>query len=150
VQQLQRQQRSFTFHHAIDDAGVIYADPPYTKDQYSRYYHVYETLFNYDFPSSSGVGRTPDRRSVSAFSLKSQVTEALCELRDRIADRGVPLILSYPSSGLAATGATTVSDLLAERFTVTTESFSADHSTLGASKGASRKKATENIYVCQP
>jgi len=134
----------------INDAGVIYADPPYTRDQYSRYYHVYETLYRYDFPTSKGVGRTPEPRSVSAFSLKSKVVAALGQLRDAIADLGVPLILSYPSSGLAATKETTVHDLLAQRFAVTTESFTAQHSTLGASKGSSRKQVTENIYVCRP
>jgi adenine-specific DNA-methyltransferase len=33
------------------ELGVIYADPPYTDDQYSRFYHVLETL--YKAPSSA-------------------------------------------------------------------------------------------------
>src|ERR1700734_43096 len=32
--------------------GVIYADPPYTDDQYSRYYHMFETLILYDYPTT--------------------------------------------------------------------------------------------------
>jgi adenine-specific DNA-methyltransferase len=32
---------------------VIYADPPYTNDQYSRYYHIFETLLYYDYPNAS-------------------------------------------------------------------------------------------------
>jgi adenine-specific DNA-methyltransferase len=36
---------------------VIYADPPYSRAQYSRYYHVLETLVLYDYPESTGKGR---------------------------------------------------------------------------------------------
>ncbi|MDO8263889.1 MAG: DNA adenine methylase [Gallionella sp.] len=32
--------------------SVVYADPPYTKDQYSRYYHIWETLVKYDYPAA--------------------------------------------------------------------------------------------------
>ena len=39
--------------------AVVYADPPYTRDQYSRYYHIYETLLNYDYPPSHGSGPIP-------------------------------------------------------------------------------------------
>ena len=28
--------------------AIIYADPPYTDDQYSRFYHLYETALLYD------------------------------------------------------------------------------------------------------
>ena len=42
--------------HELDHA-IVYADPPYGKDQYSRYYHVLETLVNYDYPEATGVGR---------------------------------------------------------------------------------------------
>jgi adenine-specific DNA-methyltransferase len=37
---------------AFETIGLVYADPPYTEDQYSRYYHVYETLYLYDYPDS--------------------------------------------------------------------------------------------------
>src|SRR5262249_17760679 len=30
------------------ERAVVYADPPYSKDHYSRYYHVLETLARYD------------------------------------------------------------------------------------------------------
>jgi adenine-specific DNA-methyltransferase len=38
------------------EVGVIYADPPYTDDQYSRFYHLLETLLLYDYPLVSGAG----------------------------------------------------------------------------------------------
>lgn len=47
------------------EVGVVYADPPYTADQYSRYYHLYETLILYDYPSARGRGLYRDDRAVS-------------------------------------------------------------------------------------
>ena len=32
-----------------DDVRVIYADPPYTRDHYSRFYHGLETLSLRDY-----------------------------------------------------------------------------------------------------
>lgn len=34
----------------IDEVTVIYADPPYTDMQYSRYYHLLNTLVEYNYP----------------------------------------------------------------------------------------------------
>ena len=34
----------------LDDVSVIYADPPYTDMQYSRYYHLLNTVLEYDYP----------------------------------------------------------------------------------------------------
>jgi adenine-specific DNA-methyltransferase len=63
--------------------SVIYADPPYTADQYSRYYHLYETLLQYDYPESSGIGRYRPDRFVSRFSLKTTVADAFERLISR-------------------------------------------------------------------
>lgn len=40
----------------LADVRLVYADPPYTSDQYSRYYHIYETLILYDYPAARGRG----------------------------------------------------------------------------------------------
>ena len=34
----------------IDNVGFIYADPPYTDMQYSRYFHLLTTITNYCYP----------------------------------------------------------------------------------------------------
>jgi adenine-specific DNA-methyltransferase len=61
----------------------------------------------------------------------------------------VPLVISYPSTGLLADVGTSVPDVARLHFrTVETQSFDASHSTMGASKGAPKKSATENLYVC--
>ena len=37
--------------------SVVYADPPYTRDHYSRYYHLLDTLLLYDYPDPVGKGQ---------------------------------------------------------------------------------------------
>ncbi len=86
---------------------VVYADPPYTRDHYSRYYHVLETMCLYDEPvvsttkiRSDGIpklsrGLYREDRHQSPFCIKSQVGLAFEELFGRIAERQIPLVLSY-------------------------------------------------------
>lgn len=57
---------------ALDGQGVlrdatVYVDPPYTRDEYSRYYHVLETLVRYDYPEVAGGGKVP-AKGTSRFS----------------------------------------------------------------------------------
>lgn len=133
----------------LDDIGVVYADPPYTKDQYSRYYHVYETLYRYDYPDASGAGRNRSDRFTTGFSLKSAVVASFHDLCRNVARMRVPLVVSYPSAGLLASCNLTVADIAKEYFAeVETLSFNANHSTMGGSPGTSKKMATENLYVC--
>src|SRR5258706_4501012 len=56
--------------------SVIYADPPYTEDHYSRYYHLFETLVRYDYPELSGKARYRAARFQTSFSLKIKATAA--------------------------------------------------------------------------
>lgn len=42
--------------------ALVYVDAPYKRDDYSRYYHVLETLARYDYPDSEYKSRT---RSIS-------------------------------------------------------------------------------------
>ncbi|WP_249776519.1 DNA adenine methylase [Leifsonia sp. C5G2] len=133
----------------LRDIGTVYADPPYTKDQYSRYYHLYETLYRYDYPDSSGAGRNRSDRFTTGFSLKSAVVASFHDLCRNVSRMRVPLVISYPSSGLLGDAGVTVVEIALQYFgNVQTRSYTANHSTMGASTGASKKSATENLYVC--
>lgn len=87
------------------DVSVVYADPPYTRDHYSRYYHVLETMCLRDdpeiatsHPSNKGpVGRACYRidRHQSPFCIKSQAPKAFEQLFAKVRKLGVPLVLSY-------------------------------------------------------
>lgn len=133
----------------LQNIGAVYADPPYTKDQYSRYYHVYETLFRYDYPDASGAGRNRSDRFTTGFSLKSAVVASFADLCRNVSRMGVPLVISYPSAGLLGDAGTSVELIAKEYFkSVSNRPISANHSTMGASTGESKKSATENLYVC--
>lgn len=133
----------------VDHIGVVYADPPYTKDQYSRYYHLYETLYRYDYPDASGAGRARSDRFSTGFSLKSSVRASFHDLCRHVARMKVPLVVSYPTGGLLEQAGVTFPVIAQQYFrTIDSIALEARHSTMGASSGSSKKNATENLYVC--
>ena len=87
------------------DVAVVYADPPYTRYHYSRYYHVLETMCLRDNPEISttfpngkgGISRAIYRteRHQSPFCIKSQAEHAFELLFQGVHELNVPLILSY-------------------------------------------------------
>ena len=87
------------------EVSVIYADPPYTRDHYSRYYHVLETICLRDNPTISTVringedrisrGLYRTERYQSPFCIKSRAPKAFSTLFSEVRELGVPLILSY-------------------------------------------------------
>ncbi len=137
-------------HHL--EHAIVYADPPYGKDQYSRYYHVLETLVQYDYPTASGAGRYRPDRFTTPFSLKKRVVRAFEELFAAISDRGWSLVLSYPSNGLFHSATDTPIDaLLANYFPDVRRALDApvSHSTLGARHGKSRISTAELVWLAE-
>lgn len=47
---------------------LIYLDAPYKRDEYSRYYHVLETLVKYDYPSSELNGHMRSKKLKERFA----------------------------------------------------------------------------------
>ena len=88
-----------------DQVSVIYADPPYTRDHYSRYYHVLETLCLRDCPTVSTVRIDGDHRISrgiyrsdryqSPFCIKSKAPHAFSTLFAKVRCLNVPLVVSY-------------------------------------------------------
>jgi 16S rRNA G966 N2-methylase RsmD len=89
--------------------SIVYADPPYTRDHYSRFYHVLETITLGDEPEVSPVtiGGTPQpsrglyraERHQSPFCIKSKAPAAFDELVGLTRSLDVPLVLSYSPYG---------------------------------------------------
>lgn len=130
---------------------VVYADPPYTDDQYSRYYHVLETAILYDYPQISGKGRYRSGRFSSDFSLASKVKFAFEELVRNAADLGSALVISYPGKGLLPDSVEVIPDLLSKHFSKVKKptSLAHQHSTMGASKGPHKHDVDEWLFVGQ-
>ncbi len=48
-------------------ADIAYIDPPYNSRQYSRFYHIYETLVKWDKPKLYGVALKPEPENMSKY-----------------------------------------------------------------------------------
>lgn len=85
--------------------SVVYADPPYTRDHYSRFYHVLETFCLRDDPAVStrrvngeeriSRGFYRSERHQSPFCIKSKASGAFSVLFERTRRLDVPLLVSY-------------------------------------------------------
>ncbi len=91
----------FSFPRAPD---LIYLDPPYTSDNYSRFYHVLEVLVRYDYPrlatnprGETLRGRYPDigQRFQSGFCHASRVEDEFRHVIYGAAAAGAKLVISY-------------------------------------------------------
>jgi adenine-specific DNA-methyltransferase len=130
--------------------AIYYADPPYSKDHYSRYYHVLETLTRYDYPDACGAGRYRPDRFRSTFAVKSEVLSSVRAVASNVAKREGILLLSYPSSGLlTAELGVDPSALLQEYFDTVrlVVQRAARHSTLGARHGLAAQVVTEYVWA---
>lgn len=85
--------------------AVYYADPPYTIDHYSRFYHVLETLSLRDSPRLDEMkkrGQVSVMRGIyrggryqSPFCIPSEAHAVFDKLFAAVGRRAVPLVMSY-------------------------------------------------------
>ncbi|MFO9067171.1 DNA adenine methylase [Legionella pneumophila serogroup 1] len=89
---------------------VIYVDPPYTAQQYSRFYHIPEIAVNYDFPKLQRVkgkitsGIYPEDKFKSRFCSKHQAPSAFKDVFKLAKMCESSLIISYSLSKTSETG----------------------------------------------
>lgn len=80
---------------------LIYADPPYTDMQYSRYYHLLNIAAKYNYPEPTILrgkftkGLYTEGRNQSDLSKKSTATARLEELFNYCHKNNIALVLSY-------------------------------------------------------
>lgn len=90
-------------------ADLYYLDPPYTAQQYSRFYHVLETICTYEYPQlfESGAlttGLYPSNRYKSAFSSKRKAPTAFQTIISAARTSGAAVAISYSQSAAASRG----------------------------------------------
>lgn len=139
----------------LTDKDLVFLDPPYSAVQYSRFYHVLESIARQKCGPVEGVGRYPPfvERPQSLYSVKSASREAITDLLAKLATRGCTVVLTFPKEQ-ASTG---LSGAWIERharrlFLVSRRSVSTRFSTLGGN-GANREArmdAKELILVLTP
>jgi hypothetical protein len=94
--------REFAARNADIQEKAVYVDPPYTRLQYSRFYHVFDTLLRYDYPACERNGRTSEneKRFSSAFDRReSTVLEEFRNLFGSVRGIGATLFLSCFTGG---------------------------------------------------
>jgi adenine-specific DNA-methyltransferase len=127
---------------------VIYADPPYSKAQYSRYYHVLESLILYDYPECDSKGRYRRERFQTNFSRSAGVVDAMTEFVKAAAELQAPLYMSYPRHGLLSDAGGDLRSILKEhyKFVRLVAHEPLNHSTLGGAPGKASIRALEDVY----
>jgi adenine-specific DNA-methyltransferase len=142
---------------ALGPGDLVFVDPPYSAVQYSRFYHVLETIARGWCGPVDGAGRYPPstERPRSRYSLKGQALGEARELVRQLAASGCRVILTFPvaesSNGLTARHWI---DLASPWFRIREEHFSGRFSTLGGNNEAhhrrSRQESAEAIVVLDP
>ena len=113
---------------------VVFVDPPYSAVQYSRFYHVLETIARGKCSVVSGAGRYPplEERPNSLYSRKGGSTQAIYNLLEVLANRGCTVILTFPeatcSNGLSGEA---IGDMARRLFHVKRKTVTTRFSTLG-------------------
>lgn len=85
----------------FSDVGLVYADPPYTDMQYSRYYHLLNVAAKYEYPgltvTKNGYtkGLYTEGRYQSKLSQRSSAKQSLENLIRFCACRNTNLAISY-------------------------------------------------------
>lgn len=134
---------------------LVFVDPPYSAVQYSRFYHVLETVAKGRCSTVDGAGRYPAKaeRPQSDFCLKTKSSTALGDLLDRLAAKGARVILTFPkneaSNGLSGR---IVCKLARKRFDVQKQEIVGRFSTLGGNNShrASRLSSRELVLLLVP
>ncbi|CAN5374948.1 hypothetical protein BH09PSE3_BH09PSE3_23790 [soil metagenome] len=147
---------------------AAYADPPYTIDHYSRFYHVLETLVRRDQPVLSQMrkkgiptimrGLYREDRFQSDFCIPSKAPQAFHRLFWGVARRGVPLVLSY--SGHVDAGGQRPRTLAVDELAalarrsfrsveITEPTFEGHRKLNAAHRNASTESGSERLLICR-
>ena len=137
----------------LSPTDLVIVDPPYSGVQYSRFYHVLETIATGTELPVNGKGRYPPMtaRPQSSFSRPSESREALINLLENLSQAQTTVIFTFPrgesSNGLSGDIVTDVADRffdIQERLVV-----AGRFSTLGGNNNnrAARSKSEELVLV---
>lgn len=139
----------------LNSKDVVFIDPPYSSVQYSRFYHVLETIARGNCSKVEGVGRYPPavERPNSRYSKKSISAPTIEDLLRTLSTNRCIVVLTFPkgqcSNGLSGDG---IEEMAHQFFQVTRQSVKTTFSTLGGNKNnrVARKVSDELMLVLNP
>jgi hypothetical protein len=150
-----RQQNAFEVTDDLTERDLVFVDPPYSEVQYSRFYHVLETVVSGRAITAEGSGRYPPiaQRPQSNFCLSTKSIEEFNNLMLAIAVQGANAIVTFPA-GIASNGLSgaIVEALSAQYFKVRKREVASIFSTLGGNRSNrdARKGTNELILFLEP
>jgi adenine-specific DNA methylase len=144
-----------SFARQLQEGDLAFIDPPYSSVQYSRFYHVLETIAEGRPVEVAGAGRypPPNDRPKSDFSLKSCSETAIRTLLESVRKAGARAIVTFPaeqaSNGLSGRA---VVEIATEFFRIEREEVTSRFSTLGGNSiiRDARKNSQELILTLSP
>ena len=83
-----------------ENIACFYLDSPYTNDQYSRFYHVLETVCRYDYPELSYKALYRNDRIQSNFCYKNKVVDEFDYIISYVSKKKASLVISYTKKGV--------------------------------------------------
>jgi adenine-specific DNA methylase len=139
----------------LSSRDLVVVDPPYSSVQYSRFYHVLETMVRGQLSTVNGIGRYPPlhERPQSDFSKKSSSRQALETLIATLCSSGATVILTFPdeecSNGLSGEA---VREIVGTYYDSEEKTIAQRFSTLGGNnrKRDSRKASKELLILMKP
>ena len=143
----------FLINFEAIDKTIVYADPPYFKEHYSRYYHVLNTLCLYDYPEPAinpqtkeySVGRYRTDRTVSDFGKRAKVIDAFKRMINACADKKLELVISYSENSLVKIYE--ILKLAEERYHVRVDKVELKHSSQGRATETDQN-VKEFLFFC--
>lgn len=139
----------------LRSTDLVIVDPPYSAVQYSRFYHVLETVAQRTDLEVVGTGRYPpcNARPSSSFSLRTESERAMTKLLDTLAAVGCRVLVTFPagesSNGLSGSR---IAALAKDRFHTSMKTVLGRFSTMGGNNSVrvSRKASAEVILCLAP
>ena len=128
----------------MEDVKCFYLDSPYSPEQYSRFYHILETITKYDNPSVSYKAKYRDDRFFSKFCYKKSALDEFERIISFAKSNGSSLVISYSNRGIVdIEDIVTASEKYYEK--IETKSFEYNHST----QGKGNKQILEYLIILQ-
>lgn len=144
------------FAEELKKGDLVFVDPPYSSEQYSRFYHVLETIARGSCSTVSGAGRYPplSERPSSKFSLVTEAKKNMSTLLKKLSESSARVIITFPnqqcSNGLSSS---LIQELASEYFEISEKMITNNMSTLGGKVEGSRppkQKVGEMVLLLTP
>lgn len=142
---------AFDLLDELQENDFVFLDPPYSAVQYSRFYHVLETIARKKPVVISGAGRYPphQERPVSDYSKTATSLKATEALLKKIADAGAKAVFTFPEGMTSNRLSGDIIRHLGEQyFEVKVCSNNTNFSTLGGNNNIRpARKMTNELYI---